>query len=236
MRPGLGLSGIREQVHDDGTLGDGLVDLEEVLAGNPAVLNGILPRLAILADTNDDVDAVVTEVETLAVTLRAVADESESVVLEVVLWEWSLKLAINASLKRTNQDPVESQLVEKSRIKTYLELLNGPVGTLVDILLVTGKVDGLDTAGLLLSNGGSGAGDGSSADSTGGGNEGASLDGGGGHLASQRAQGLLEVSGGRHVDSGLVWWLRRGVGIGFGKKEGSKFRSLGRERGELLIM
>jgi len=84
--PGLGLSGITEEVHDDGTLGDGLIDLEEVLAGDPAVLNGVLPGLSILADTNDDVEAVVTEVETLAVTLRAVADEGKGVVLEVVLY------------------------------------------------------------------------------------------------------------------------------------------------------
>lgn len=85
MGPGLGLGGIGKEVHDDGTAGDGLIDIEEVLAGNPAILDGVLPGLAVLADTDDDVKAVVTEVETLAMTLRAVADESESVVLEVVL-------------------------------------------------------------------------------------------------------------------------------------------------------
>jgi hypothetical protein len=42
-RPGLRLSGIREQVHDDGALGDGLVDVEQVGAGDPAVLLGLLP-------------------------------------------------------------------------------------------------------------------------------------------------------------------------------------------------
>ena len=85
MGPGLGLGGVGEQVHDDGALGDGLVDLEEVLAGNPAILDGVVPGLAVLADTDDDVQAVVTEVEALAVTLRAVADEGEGVVLEVLL-------------------------------------------------------------------------------------------------------------------------------------------------------
>lgn len=85
MGPGLGLGGIGKEVHDDGTAGDGLIDIEEVLARDPAVLDGILPRLAVLADTDDDVEAVVTEVETLAVTLRAVADESKGIVLEVVL-------------------------------------------------------------------------------------------------------------------------------------------------------
>lgn len=83
--PGLGLSGVGEKVHDDGTAGDGLIDIEEVLAGDPAVLLGVLPGLAVLADTDDDVEAVVTEVKTLAVTLGAVADEGEGVVLEVLL-------------------------------------------------------------------------------------------------------------------------------------------------------
>lgn len=83
--PGLGLGSIAKQVHDDGALGDGLVDLEQVLAGNPAVLDGILPRLSVFPYANDDVQAVVTEVEALAVTLGAVADQSEGVVLEVVL-------------------------------------------------------------------------------------------------------------------------------------------------------
>lgn len=83
--PGLALSGVGEQVHDDGTAGDGLIDIEQVLAGNPAILLGVLPGLAVLADTNDDVEAVVTEVKTLAVALGAVADKGEGVVLEVLL-------------------------------------------------------------------------------------------------------------------------------------------------------
>ena len=83
--PSLGLGGIREQVHDDGALANGLVDLEEVLAWHPAVLDGLLPRCTILANTDDDVQAVVAEVEALAVALGAVADEGEGVVLEVVL-------------------------------------------------------------------------------------------------------------------------------------------------------
>jgi hypothetical protein len=83
--PGLALGRIGEKVHDDGTTVDGLIDLEEVLAGNPAILLGVLPGLAVLADTNDDIEAVVTEVETLTVTLRAVADQSKGVVLEVLL-------------------------------------------------------------------------------------------------------------------------------------------------------
>lgn len=83
--PGLRLGGVTEQVHDDGALGDGLVDLEQVLAGDPAILYGVLPRLSVLAHADDDVQAVVTEVEALAVALGTVADQSEGVVLEVVL-------------------------------------------------------------------------------------------------------------------------------------------------------
>lgn len=53
-------------------------------------------------DINDDVDVVVMEVEILVVILRVVVDESESVVFEVVLWEWLFKLVINVFLKRIN--------------------------------------------------------------------------------------------------------------------------------------
>lgn len=45
----------------------------------------LFPRSTVLADTDDDIQAVVTEVEALAVTLRTVADEGEGVVLEVLL-------------------------------------------------------------------------------------------------------------------------------------------------------
>ena len=85
MRPGLRLGGVIEQVHDDGTLLDSLVNLEKVDAGLPAILDGLLPALAVFSDTNDDVETVVAEVEALAVTLGAVADEGEGVVLEVLL-------------------------------------------------------------------------------------------------------------------------------------------------------
>jgi hypothetical protein len=86
--PGLTLCSITEEVHDDGTLADGLIDLEKVLSGNPAVLDRILPRLTVLSDTDDNVQAIVSEVETLAVALRAIADQSEGIVLEVVLCGW----------------------------------------------------------------------------------------------------------------------------------------------------
>jgi hypothetical protein len=41
--PGLTLSSITEQVHDDGTLGDSLINIEEVLSWDPAILLSIFP-------------------------------------------------------------------------------------------------------------------------------------------------------------------------------------------------
>ena len=82
--PSLRLGSVGEKVHDDGTAADGLVDIEQVLAGNPAILLSVLPGLSVLSDTNNDVEAVVTEVKTLTVTLRTVTNEGQSVVLEVL--------------------------------------------------------------------------------------------------------------------------------------------------------
>ena len=85
MRPCLALRSITEQVHDDGTLANGLVDVEKVGACNPAILLRLFPARAVLSDTDDHVQAVVAEVQALAVALRAVADEGKGIVLEVVL-------------------------------------------------------------------------------------------------------------------------------------------------------
>jgi hypothetical protein len=43
------------------------------------------PALAVLTDTNDDIETVVTSIQALTVALRTVADESEGIILEVVL-------------------------------------------------------------------------------------------------------------------------------------------------------
>jgi hypothetical protein len=85
LRPGLGLGSVGEEVHNNGGLANGLVDIEQVLAGDPAILLGLLPRGTVLPYTDDDVQAVVAHVETLAVALGAIADEGEGVVLEVLL-------------------------------------------------------------------------------------------------------------------------------------------------------
>lgn len=86
MSPCLALSRVGEQVHDNGTPGNGLVHLEQVGSWYPAILNSLLPRLTIFPYTNDNVQAVVAEVKTLTVTLRSVPNEGKSVVLEVVLY------------------------------------------------------------------------------------------------------------------------------------------------------
>lgn len=83
--PSLTLGSITEQVHDDGASRDRLIDLEQILSWNPAILFRFFPRGAVLADANDDIQAIVSEIETLTVALGAVADQGEGVVLEVVL-------------------------------------------------------------------------------------------------------------------------------------------------------
>lgn len=84
VRPCLALCSVAEQVHDDGTLLNRSVHVEQVGSWNPAILYSLFPAGTIFANTNDHVQTVVAEVQALAVTLRAVADQREGVVLEVV--------------------------------------------------------------------------------------------------------------------------------------------------------
>jgi hypothetical protein len=79
------LSSIREQVHDDGTTRDGLVNIEQVLALDPAILLSLIPRRTVLSDANDDIETVVAQVQTLTMALRAVTDQSQCIILEVFL-------------------------------------------------------------------------------------------------------------------------------------------------------
>lgn len=51
----------------------------------PSVFLGLLPALAALPDTDDDIEAVVAGVQALSVALGAVANKGQRVVLEVVL-------------------------------------------------------------------------------------------------------------------------------------------------------
>jgi hypothetical protein len=118
LGPGLRLGSVGEEVHDNGGLANGLVNVEQVLAGNPAVLLSLLPRLAVLPYTDDDVQAVVAHVETLAVALGAIADEGQRVVLEVLLARLLAKLSLKPFL------------MPLRRWSTYKKLLLWPVGTL----------------------------------------------------------------------------------------------------------
>lgn len=83
--PSLALGSIAEKVHDNGTAANGLVNLEEISTRDPSVLLGLLPRGAILPDADDDIEAIIAEVEALSMALRAVADQSKGIVLEVIL-------------------------------------------------------------------------------------------------------------------------------------------------------
>jgi hypothetical protein len=84
MLPCCALSRVTQKVHDNGALLNGLIDLKEICAGNPAILLSLLPASTVFPHTNDDIEPVVAKVQSLAMALRAVADESESIILEVV--------------------------------------------------------------------------------------------------------------------------------------------------------
>lgn len=76
---------VAEQIHDHGALGDSLVNIKEIGSWYPAINFSFFPRRAILPHANDDIQAIVTKVEALPVSLRPVTDERECVVLEVLL-------------------------------------------------------------------------------------------------------------------------------------------------------
>ena len=77
---------------------------------HPAVLLRLLPALTVLADTDNDVQAVVAGVQTLAVALRAVADESKSVILEVVvkLGEGPIRALVNDLLGASEVESLDT--------------------------------------------------------------------------------------------------------------------------------
>lgn len=51
----------------------------------PTIFQCLTPALTVFADTNNYVESVVTSVEALTMTLRAIPDEGESIVLKVLL-------------------------------------------------------------------------------------------------------------------------------------------------------
>lgn len=82
--PGLGLSSVGQEVHDDATPVDSLFDREQGLAWDPSVLNGLSPRLAVLSDTDNDLETIVTGVEGLTVSLGTVTNHGKGVILKVL--------------------------------------------------------------------------------------------------------------------------------------------------------
>lgn len=95
--PGGRLGSVRQQVHDNGTLLDGFVDREQVLTWDPSIFDGGLPGGTVLSDTDDDVQAVISQVQTLAVTLGTVTNQGHCVVLEVLqqLFSWPVGSFVN---------------------------------------------------------------------------------------------------------------------------------------------
>jgi hypothetical protein len=52
---------------------------------HPTIFQCLFPTLAVLANADDDVKAIVARVEALSVALRAIADEGKRIIFEVVL-------------------------------------------------------------------------------------------------------------------------------------------------------
>jgi hypothetical protein len=75
------LVSIRKQVHDDGSLLGSLQDGEQVLSGNPSFFDSLLVSLT-LTLTDDNIDTVVTKVESLTTALRTITKNSNGVILE----------------------------------------------------------------------------------------------------------------------------------------------------------
>lgn len=125
-----------------------LLNGEEVLSLDPTVLDGLLPGVTSLANPDDDVEAIVTQVETLSVTLRAIAEESKGVVLEVVL-----ELSRAASEHKCQYQHTRRQSICVNWFTPHL--LKRPVVALVDLLLCSSKVNGLDSTLLHGKGGGS---------------------------------------------------------------------------------
>jgi len=124
---------------------------EERKETNPSVLDSLLPGSSSLTDTDDNVDSLVSSVESLSVTLRSVPNHGEGIVLEVP--------SRAKSRERRKKDQVSLELSEANAgrgsidwragrryINSLLELGQRPVSSLVDILLGSSEVEGLDTS------------------------------------------------------------------------------------------
>lgn len=85
--PRFTLGSVAEQVHDNGPLGYGFIDVEEISPWDPAVLLSFFPRGAIFAYTDDHIHAIVSQIQPLSVPLGSIPNKCKCVILEVFLWE-----------------------------------------------------------------------------------------------------------------------------------------------------
>lgn len=75
---------------------------------HPTVFHRLLPALTVFADTNDDVQAVITRIEALSMTLRAIADHRKSVIFEVLL-----------ELRQRPVAPLVNGLLRSSEVESF---------------------------------------------------------------------------------------------------------------------
>ena len=57
----------------------------DVATTHPTVFEGLFPTLAVLANADNDVQAIIAGVEALSVALRAITNEGKRIVFEVAL-------------------------------------------------------------------------------------------------------------------------------------------------------
>lgn len=102
LGPNSLLVGIREQVHDNGSFLGSLKDREKVLAWNPAFFNSLVEGLAFTL-TNDDIDTIVTQVQSLTTALGTIAKNSNGIILEGLkqLFTGNIGALINGFLNTT---------------------------------------------------------------------------------------------------------------------------------------
>ena len=82
-RPDGALGGVRNEHLDDGALLHRFLDVEQRLAGFPAVGDGAVPvALERFGLADDDLEAVVAQVQSLRRALHAVADDGDGLVFE----------------------------------------------------------------------------------------------------------------------------------------------------------
>ena len=105
---------IRKQVLHHGALGCRFFDGEEGHAGLPAVLNGEIPRTALVAQTDDDIEAVVTHIERLATPLNAITQYRDGFLAKnrTDLVSRIIRTLVNLFRARTDADFFHDDLVK----------------------------------------------------------------------------------------------------------------------------